>query len=83
MLITCVNPSTRLQINEVYIVGVGGFCSSISAWSNLEEFSQDEVNLLRQLRTSDELGVLDCGALGDIPSIAISLLALLIALFAQ
>ena len=83
MLTSCGNPYARLQINDIYVVGVGGACSPINGWSNLNGFSQDEINLLRQLRTRNELGVLDCGALCIIPSMTFSLLALLVAMMAQ
>ena len=51
---TCGNPSSRLQIGTEYVVGIGGVCSPIEAWSELSSYSTHEVELMRSFR--NEMG---------------------------
>ena len=75
VLTTCGNPSRRLIIGETYLVGVGGACNPISAWSTLDSYSESELGVLRELR-GDDVG----GALGTVPSIMTLVLSLLLIL---
>ena len=78
VLTSCGNPSRRLIIGEVYLVGVGGVCDPISAWSTLDSYSESELGIFRELRGAD-VGLV-CGALGTVPSIVTLVLSLLLIL---
>ena len=66
-------PGRVLQLQEEYIVGIGGWCSPISQWSTVNSYSNTELNLLTELR---------CGAVDFLPSVALFLaLSALVALF--
>ena len=60
---TCGNPNALLKINEHYVVGVGSICGSISAWSTLQSYSANELQMLRAFSQEFETGSLKCGAL--------------------
>ncbi len=51
----------RLIIGETYLVGVGGPCGPISAWSTLDSYSETELGKLRELRGGD------VGLVGTVP----------------
>ncbi len=51
----------RLIIGETYLVGVGGPCRPISAWSTLDSYSESELGFLRELRGDD------VGLVGTVP----------------
>ena len=40
-----------LQLGNTYVAGVGGPCSPIGEWTALSEYSQEEVELMRELST--------------------------------
>ncbi len=77
VLTSCGNPNRRLSIGETYLVGVGGVCNPISAWSALDTYSESELSLLRGL--SADTGLV-CGALGTMPSIVTLVLSVLLIL---
>ena len=75
VLTTCGNSNRRLTIGETYLVGVGGACDPISAWSTLDSYSESELEILRDLSAD----MLVCaGALGTVPSIVTLVLSLLL-----
>ncbi|XP_064401754.1 uncharacterized protein LOC135347645 [Halichondria panicea] len=76
VLTTCGNSNRRLTIGETYLVGVGGACNPISAWSTLDTYSESELDLLRDL--SADMGLVCAGALGTVPSIVTLVLSLLL-----
>ena len=61
VLTTCGQYLRVLNINQQYVVGVGGPCSDISAWSTLSSYSSNELQQLRSLAQQFEAGSLDCG----------------------
>ena len=44
---TCGDPSRRLQVGTEYVVGIGGPCSPIIPWSELSNYSAEEMELIR------------------------------------
>ena len=64
VLTTCGNSSRVLQLQEEYVVGIGGGCNPISAWSTVGSYSSSEFNLLSELTPR-------CGALAFFPSVTI------------
>ena len=53
VLSSCGSPGRHLNINETYMIGVGGVCNPIPEWPTLESFSTEEVCLLRELRADE------------------------------
>ena len=51
VLTSCGDPSRRLQISSQYVVGIGGACNPISEWSPFSSYSEEELQLLRDLST--------------------------------
>ena len=49
VLTTCGDPGRLLQLQEEYVVGIGGFCSPIGQWSTVASYSSSELVLLTQL----------------------------------
>ena len=49
VLTTCGAPGRVLQLQEEYVVGIGGFCSPIGEWSTVASYSSSELVLLTQL----------------------------------
>ena len=70
---SCGDSRTRLRIGTEYVAGIGGRCSPIAEWSELSEYSSQEIEQLR-----DEM---DCGATGLLPSVALFLIAFAIAMY--
>ena len=75
VLSSCGQDLRILNINQQYVVGVGGPCSDISAWSTLGSYSSNELQQLRSLAQQFEAGSLDCGAFGLLPSFSAVLAA--------
>ena len=46
---SCGEPGRVLQLQEEYVVGIGGFCSPIGEWSTVASYSSSELVLLTQL----------------------------------
>ena len=46
---SCGNSGRVLQLGTTYVAGVGGACSPINEWTPLSEYSQEEVELMREL----------------------------------
>ena len=55
VLTMCSNPGRLLQINRMYVAGVGGACSPIDEWSEVSSYSAEELDLLRELSAADKL----------------------------
>ena len=49
VLTSCGDPGRLLQLQEEYVVGIGGFCSDIGEWSTVASYSDSELELLTQL----------------------------------
>ena len=81
VLTSCGNQEARLKLNEQYVAGVGGGCSSISDWSPLNSYTADEIEQLRSLSVEFQAGLLPCGALALLPSLSILLMATVVALY--
>lgn len=69
VLTSCGAPGRILQLENQYIVGIGGPCSEIGEWSELEHYSEVEIGYLRFLRDTypDDTSVCD-GAISLLPS---------------
>lgn len=50
---TCGTIGRILEIGTSYVVGMGGLCSPIREWTQLSEYSSEELELLRRLRDDD------------------------------
>ena len=70
VLTSCGRQGRLLQLQEEYVVGIGGGCNPINAWSTVGSYSISEFSLLSELAPR-------CGALAFFPSLTI-LLALTI-----
>ena len=70
VLTSCGSQGRLLRLQEEYVVGIGGACNPINAWSMVGSYSSSEFNLLSELAPR-------CGALAFFPSVTI-LLALTI-----
>ena len=81
VLSTCGNPGAQLQINQQYVAGVGGSCSSIYEWSPLGSYSPGELQRLRDLSRIFREGGLDCGAFHLLPSLSLLLAAIAVAYY--
>ena len=73
VLTSCGNHRAILQINQRYVVGVGGACKAISEWSTLDSYTSSELQQLRDFAQDFEEGRLKCGALGFFPSFSLVL----------
>ena len=75
VLTSCGNARAILKLNQQYVVGVGGPCQEISAWSTLDSYSNSELQQLRDFAQTFEIGRLTCGAFGLLPSLSLILIA--------
>ena len=58
VLSSCGAPGRLLQLQEEYVVGIGGICNPIGEWSTVSSYSSSEINLLTRLASG-------CGAVTD------------------
>ena len=49
VLTSCGRQGRVLQLQEEYVVGIGGGCNPINAWSTVRSYSSSEFNLMTQL----------------------------------
>lgn len=53
VLTSCGQYGRILQFNTPYVAGIGHACSPISQWSQLGDYSETEIELLRRLRDGE------------------------------
>jgi hypothetical protein len=58
VLTSCGAYGRVLQFNTVYVAGIGQACSPISEWTQLSDYTEGEIELLRRLRDEE----VECGA---------------------
>ncbi len=51
VLTSCGQYGRILKAGREYILGIGGICNPISAWTLADDYSDDELNLLQQAST--------------------------------
>jgi hypothetical protein len=78
VLTSCGDIGRVLQLNTVYVAGIGQECSRINEWTQLNEYTESEIEFLRRLR--DEVA---CGGTAMVISVAMVIIFALFTIIGQ